>query len=160
MSVEDLLRQLRDPDPKVRLLAAAGLDDVLATPEIEHALRDAARDPDAKVRRAAMHALTCAHCKPDGCLAPEAVDVVVDALLHDPSIRNRRWAAGVTMWRQSGSGERLVDAYRETLATSDDRVLRERAATFLASCEIPKGDRPHREWIAEWQPRFEALLSA
>ncbi|HEX4904271.1 MAG TPA: HEAT repeat domain-containing protein [Acidimicrobiales bacterium] len=130
--LDDLLLQLRDPDPQRRLLAAAALDDVPSTPEIEQALRDAAGDRDAKVRRAAMHSLTCAHCKPDGCLAPAAVDVVVDALLHDPSIRNRRWAAGITMFGQCGTGARLVEAYREVLATSDDRVLRERAEIFLA----------------------------
>jgi hypothetical protein len=132
MSVEDLLLQLRDPDPQLRMLAAASLDDVLATPEIERALRVAARDENAKVRRVAMHALSCAHCKPDGCLAPAAVDVVVDALLHDPSIRNRRWAAGITMFGQCGRSERMIAAYRELLATSDDRVLRERAEIFLA----------------------------
>ena len=160
LSIEELLLQLRDADPKVRLLAAAGLDDVLATPEIEQALREAARDPDAKVRRAALHSLACGHCKPDGCLAPAAIDIVIDALRHDPSIRNRRWAAGITMWGQCGRSEGMIAAHREVLATSDDRVLRERAATFLASCEIPRGDRPHREWIAEWQPRFEELLAA
>jgi hypothetical protein len=79
-----------------------------------------------------MHSLTCAHCKPDGCLAPAAVDVVIDALLHDSSIRNRRWAAGITMFGQCGRSPRMVDAYREVLATSDDRVLRERAEIFLA----------------------------
>jgi HEAT repeat protein len=160
MSVDELLVRLRDPDPRLRRLAAAALDDVLATPEIEQALRDAARDPDAKVRKTALHSLSCVHCKPDGCLAPAAIDIIIDALLHDRSVRVRRWAAGVTMWGQAGRSERMVAAHREVLATSDDRVLRERAATFLASCEIPKGDRPHREWIAEWQPRFEELLAA
>lgn len=58
MLVEDLLLQLRDPDPELRRLAAAGLDDVLATPEVEQALRAAARDTDAKVRRAALHSLS------------------------------------------------------------------------------------------------------
>ena len=158
--MQDLLDQLRDPDPKVRVLAAAALDDVPSTPEIEQALRDAARDVDAKVRRTALHSLTCLHCKPDGCLAPSAIDVLVDALLHDRSLGVRRWAAGVTMWGQAGRSDAMIAAHREVLATSDDRLLRERAATFLASCDIPKGDRAHRDWYPEWRVRFDALLGA
>jgi HEAT repeat protein len=156
----DLLDQLGDPDPELRRLAAVALDDVLATPEIERALRDAARDRDAKVRRAALHSLVCAHCKPDGCLAPSAIDIVIDALLHDPSIRNRRWAAGVTMWQQAGASVRLVDAYRHVLSNDTDRVLRERAATFLASLDVPRRERAHREWHPHWQRRYEELLAS
>jgi HEAT repeat protein len=158
--VDELLEQLRSPLRDVRLAAAVALDDVAATEKIEQALRDAARDPDAQVRRAAMHSLSCAHCKPDGCLGPAAVDVLVDALLHDPSIRNRRWAAGVTMWSQVGASRALVAAYREVLASSSDRVLRERAATFLASLELPRGDRPYQEWLAVWEPLKDALLAS
>jgi HEAT repeat protein len=158
--VDELLAQLRAPERDVRLTAAIALDDVAATEEIERARRDAARDPDARVRRAAMHSLSCAHCKPDGCLGPGAVEVLVDALLHDPSIRNRRWAAGVTMWTQAGAAPALVAAYREVLASSSDRVLRDRAATFLASLELPRGDRPYRQWRADWQPLKDALLAS
>jgi hypothetical protein len=160
LDVDELLVQLSSPLRDVRLAAAAALDDVAATETIERALVAATRDPDAKVRRAAMHSLSCAHCKPDGCLGPAAVDVLIDALLHEPSIRNRRWAAGVTMWQQVGAGHALTAAFREVLATSSDAVLRERAATFLASVEVPRGDRPHRDWQAAWLPRFEELLAS
>lgn len=160
MPVEELLVQLRDPDPLIRFAAAAALDDVPATPEIERALVDASGDADARVRRAAMHSLSCAHCKPDGCLGPAAVDVLVDALLHDPSIRNRRWAAGVTMWNQVGQSDRLVAAYREVMASADDRILRERAAAFLANHDVPRGDRGYREWLADWRPRYDELLAS
>lgn len=158
--VEELLVQLRSPLASDRLDAARLLDDVAATPEIDRALLEAARDQDAKVRRAAMHSLSCAHCKPDGCLGPAAVDVLIDALLHDVSIRNRRWAAGVTMYAQVGAPSRLIDAYRHVLATTTDRVLRERAATFLAALELPRGDRPYAEWLAEWEPHRQRLLAS
>lgn len=160
MPVEELLVQLRDPDPLIRFAAAAALDDIDTTPEIERALIAASKDVDAKVRRAAMHSLSCAHCKPDGCLGPAAVDVLIDALLHDPSIRNRRWAAGVTMWNQAGQPDRLVTAYREVMATTDDRILRERGAAFLANHDVPRGDRGYREWLADWRPRYEELLAS
>jgi hypothetical protein len=154
------LDDLRSPDRDVRLAAAAALDDLPQTPEIEQALLTAARDLDAKVRRAAMHSLTCAHCKPDGCVAPRHLDVVIDALLHDPSVRNRRWAAGVTMFIQLGAPEGLTDAFRTVLATSDDRVLRERAAAYLAGVEHPRHAQPHRDWLPAWQARVAVLLSA
>lgn len=160
MPYDELIRDLRHPLPSVRFAAAAALDDIVQTPEIESALVEASRDPDAKVRRAALHSLSCGHCKPDGCLAPVAVDVLVDTLLHDRSIRLRRWVAGVTMWGQVGGGERMIEAYREVLATTEDPTLRERAATFLASCDVPRGERAHREWIVDWQRRFDVLLAA
>jgi HEAT repeat protein len=134
MQVDDLLLQLRHPLAEQRRAAAALLDDIEQSPEIELALREAAlRDPDKQVRRNALHSLSCHHCKPDGCLGPAVVDVLVHALLHDSSIRNRRWAAGVTMFGQAGRAAALVDAYRAVLETSDDRVLRERAQIFLAA---------------------------
>jgi hypothetical protein len=126
VDVDELLEQLRSPVVEERKAAAVALDDVAATPEIDGALLDASHDPDAKVRRAAMHSLSCAHCKPDGCLGPAAVDVLVDALLHDPSVRNRRWAAGVTMYRQVGASPALVDAYRHVLANEAERAARAR----------------------------------
>lgn len=154
------LDDLRSPDRDVRLAAAAALDDLPQTPEIEQALLTATRDVDARVRRAAMHSLTCAHCKPDGCVAPRHADVVIDALLHDPSIRNRRWAAGLTMFGQLGASDRLAGAFRTLLATSDDRVLRERAASYLAGVEHPRGAQAHRDWLPAWRAKVAALLAA
>ncbi|HYD10030.1 MAG TPA: HEAT repeat domain-containing protein [Acidimicrobiales bacterium] len=155
------LDDLRSPDRLVRLAAAAALDDLPQTLEIEQALLDACRDDDAKVRRAAMHSLTCAHCKPDRCVAPEHTDVIVDALLGDPSIRNRRWAAGVTMFGQLGQPARLTEAFRTVLDTSGDRVLRERAASYLAYLEHPRFEgAAHRDWFPAWQRRVEELLAA
>lgn len=154
------LDDLRSPDRDVRLAAAAALDDLPQTPEIEQALLSATRDVDAKVRRAAMHSLTCAHCKPDGCVAPQHADVVIDALLHDPSVRNRRWAAGMTMFAQLGTSDRLTDAFRTVLATADDRVLRERAASYLAGVEHPRGAQAHGDWLPAWKARVAELLTA
>jgi len=151
------LRSTRIDEPKA---AAVALDDVASTEEIERALIIAAHDDDKGVRRAALHSLSCGHCKPDGCLGPAAVEVLVDALLHDPSIQNRRWAAGVTMFHQVGASSELIGAYRHVLADDRDRVLRERAATFLAYLDVPKGERKHRDWHPEWQQRYEELLAS
>ena len=160
MAVVQVLDDLRSPDRLVRRVAAAALDDVAQTPEIEQALVVAARDEDAKVRRFAMHSLICEHCKPDRCVAPQHIDVVVAALLGDASIGNRRWAAGVSMYGQLGRPAALTEAYRTVLATSDDRILRERAASYLASCEHPRGDLQFREWQPVWEARVRELLGS
>jgi hypothetical protein len=39
-------------------------------------------------------------------------------------------------------------------------VLRERAAAFLASLDVPRGERAHRDWHADWQRRLEELLAS
>jgi len=161
LDVDELLLQLRHPLQAERLAAARALDDVAQTPEIERALRTAAfDDPNPDVRRWSLHALGCAHCKPDGVCSTDVVGAFVHALLHDRSRKVRRFAAGCTMWSQLSQDDRLTSAFRTVLATSDDRVLRERAATYLAALELPRGDRPYREWLAEWEPRREALLAS
>ena len=143
----------------VRAGALAVLDHAAQSDEVEQALLRAAGDEHARVRRSALHSLACRHCKPDGCLTEGAVDVLVDALLHDPSIRLRRTVAGELMWGQHGRSSSIVEAFRHLLGHDHDPVLRQRAATFLASCELPRGERPHREWIGPWERRISELVA-
>jgi hypothetical protein len=161
MSPDDLLLQLRHPLPAERLAAARALDHAPQTSEVEHALRDAScTDPDAMVRKWSLHALGCMTCKPDGVCSADVVGAFVHALLHDRSAKVRRFAAGGMMWGQLGRDARIGDAFRNVLATSTEGILRERAATYLASGDVPRGDRPHREWIVDWQRRYDELLVA
>ena len=138
---------------------AAVLDHAEQDEVVERALVAAAHDVDARVRRSALHSLACARCKPDGCLADDSLELLVDALLHDPSIRLRRKIAGELMWGQHGRGESVVAAFAHLLDASDDQALRQRAATFLASCDVPRDSMPHREWIGAWRRRIAELLS-
>jgi len=144
---------------QVRASAAAVLDHAEQDSDVERALLGAARDPDARVRQSALHSLACARCKPDGCVTDAATDVLVDALMNDPSIRLRRKIAGELMWGQHGRGEVVTAAFHQLLTSSDDRTLRERSATFLASSDIPRTSMPYREWIGAWKRRIAELLA-
>ena len=157
-SLPPVLAAARSEHWLVRAAAVAVLDHAAQDDEVEQALLRAAGDEHARVRRSALHSLACRHCKPDGCLTAGSLDVLVDALLHDPSIRLRRTVAGELMWGQHGRGPQVMEAFRHLLAHDDDAVLRRRAATFLASCELPRGERPHREWVGEWERRITELV--
>ncbi|HMK13238.1 MAG TPA: hypothetical protein VK461_16740 [Acidimicrobiales bacterium] len=154
-----MLDAISSSEWKVRASAAAVLDHAEQDEAVERALRKAARDPDARVRDAAFHSLSCVHCKPEGCVAGESIDVLVHGLLHDPSVRVRRKIAGDLMWQQHGTPPSVVAAFR-LLLRDDDRVLRDRAAAFLASVEVPRADVPYREWLPAWQAcKAELLVS-
>src|SRR5262245_8645715 len=120
-----MLAAMTSPDWRVRASASSVLDHAEQDADVERALRLAASDPDARVRDAALHSLSCVHCKPEGCMADESVDVLVDGLLHDSSVRVRRKLAGELMWKQHGARSEIVEAFRSILEHDDDRVLRE-----------------------------------
>lgn len=153
------LAGLTHGDPHVRAACAAVLDHAVQDRHTEDALRLAARDVDARVRDSALHSLGCAHCKPDACVPSDVVALMIEALLHDPSVRIRRKIAGGLMHGQAGCGPDVRQAFTQVLDTESDRVLRERAATFLASCELPRRDRRYREWLPEWKARIAELAA-
>jgi HEAT repeat protein len=160
-SVRDvMLESMTSADWKVRASAAAVLDHAPQDPEVERALVAAAVDPDARVRESAFHSLACAHCKPDGCVVDESVEVLVDGVLHDPSVRVRRKIAGGLMWGQQGTRPAIVEAFRSILAHDDDHILRERAAAFLAGVDVPRTASPYLEWLPAWERRKAELLEA
>lgn len=153
-----VLAALRSGRWEVRASAAAVLDHAEQDDIVEQALLAAVCDGDARVRQSALHSLVCAHCKPTGCITDVAVETLVGALLNDPSIRLRRKLAGELMWGQHGRSEVVVAAFRHLLDESTDRTLRQRAATFLATCDLPRDSMPYREWIGTWRRRIAELL--
>jgi hypothetical protein len=155
-----LVEAMASPDWKVRAAAAAVLDHAEQDAELERVLTDAVRDPDARVRDAAFHSLSCGHCKPEGCVSDSSVDVLVDGMLHDPSVRVRRKLAGGMMWGQQGRGPGVIDAFRTLLASDPDRVLRDRSATFLASLDVRRDSMPFREWWPAFLRRKDELLAS
>ena len=157
-SVDALLEGLKSGPPSVRRWCALVLDHAPHDARIEEALRAATKDRTRKVRRAALHALACAPCKPDGCLTTDGVGFLVDGLLNDRSLRVRRGCAGELMWGQAGRSDRISAAFRAILKTDADPVLRERAAIFLAWSEVPRSDRPFAEWHEEWRQRIGDLV--
>lgn len=158
-SCDALLDGLRSGPPSVRRWCAVVLDHAPHDLRIEDALRRAAADRNRKVRRAALHALSCANCKPDGCLTTDGIGFLLEALLYDQSLAVRRTCAGNLMWGQAGRGERIVAAFRQVLDTDTDETLRERAAIFLASCAFPRDGRIYGEWAGEWARRVTELVA-
>ena len=62
-----LVEGLRSPEWRVRRDCCGLLDDLDFTPKSRAALQSALDDPDPRVRRSALHTLSCQHCKPNGC---------------------------------------------------------------------------------------------
>ncbi len=157
VSRDALLRGMLDEKPMVRAGCAAALDHADQDDIVEEALRLAARDNDARVRNMALHSLSCAPCKPDGCLVEDSVAILVNAMLHDSSIRNRRRVAAELMWGQHGHTPEILAAMQQILAQDTDEKLRHRAATYIASSENPRTDRRYGEWLGEWSTRVAEL---
>ncbi|HUQ40788.1 MAG TPA: hypothetical protein VM030_11605, partial [Acidimicrobiales bacterium] len=80
-------------------------------------------------------------------------------MLADPDTRVRMRCAGGMMWGQAGRSKQVTEAFRHVLATSTNRKMRQRAATYLASTEIPRDSLPYREWVSVWESRIGALLA-
>lgn len=157
MSRDALLRGMLADQPMVRAGCAAALDHADQDDIVEEALRLAARDHDARVRHMALHSLSCAPCKPDGCLVDDSVAILIDAMLHDSSIRNRRRVCAEMMWGQHGRTPEITAAMEQILAEDTDEKLRHRAATYVASNENPREGRHYGEWVHEWSARVIEL---
>ena len=122
-----LVEGLRSPEWRVRRDCCGLLDDLDFTPESLRALQSALDDPDPRVRRSALHTLSCQHCKPNGC----ALDIqpLFERLAHDPSRRVRESVLNPLTYQRHGPwAERLV----EHIAAHDpSHLLRERARRAL-----------------------------
>ncbi len=81
-----------DANWRVRRACCQLLDDLDFTAESFAALERCLDDPEPRVRRAAVHSLTCERCKPDGCV----VDVrrAIERALLDTSADVRKLAIG------------------------------------------------------------------
>lgn len=86
-AMTQLLTAADHPNPKVRWFCAHELDH-LATDESVDALLRLTRDPVAKVRVEAVHALGCERCKQCN-LAVDMVGLMVDFALNDPEAKVR-----------------------------------------------------------------------
>ncbi|MCA1845390.1 MAG: sister chromatid cohesion protein PDS5 [Actinobacteria bacterium] len=159
-SVSALLEGLFQGTPVVRAGCAAILDHADHDDRIERALIQALNDPDWRVRKAAVHSLSCADCKPDGCLTTDGIGALINGLLHDPDIRVRKSCAGTMMHGQAGRSDRVTAAFRTVLATSPNKMLRERAATYLVSLEVPRESPATRQYYARRNARLAELLAS
>ena len=116
---EDELRPLlvagsRHASWRVRRRCCRLLDDLTLVPETIAALTERLDDDHPKVRRAAMHALACEHCKPDGC----ALDVrpLFLRMIEDPNAGVRSTVVGPLTWRNDAQWATVL---LERVAASD-----------------------------------------
>jgi hypothetical protein len=119
--VAGLLEGLRHVKPRVRYTCAAALDH-LADERCTEPLRHLLNDPVARVRRAALHSLSCDACKVAA--LPNRADLVptlIDLALHDASIRVRR-AATVSLVESCDPS--VFPVLQKLSAEKDDMIQR------------------------------------
>ncbi|HEX4216150.1 MAG TPA: HEAT repeat domain-containing protein [Candidatus Dormibacteraeota bacterium] len=114
---------------RVRRSCCRLLDDLDFTPESLEALQHALDDPDPRVRRSAMHTLSCQHCKPNGC----ALDIqpIFERMAHDTSRIVRSSVVKALGWQRHGPwAEQLVT---DAAANDPSTELREDAQATLVA---------------------------
>lgn len=123
-----LLQGLTHANPSVRYECAHALDTYGDTSCIASllALTD---DPVPRVRRIAIHALSCHACKPESFAGSDAVrDRLARAALSDPSVQVRRHAV-VAVAQAGGPG--AADILRQALAQDSDMVVQRNCRATL-----------------------------
>ncbi|HET7770000.1 MAG TPA: HEAT repeat domain-containing protein [Chloroflexota bacterium] len=155
-----LVEGLQSAEWRVRRDCCGLLDDLDFTPESLAALQSALDDPDPRVRRSALHTLSCQHCKPNGC----ALDIqpLFERLASDSSRRVREAVLNPLGYQRHGPwAQRLVERIaahdpsellRERARRALDRRALERAADaerrLLPDKLLRKTDRHPFKWIA------------
>lgn len=164
------LLALSDERWRVRRGGARLLDDIALTPATIAALERAMDDPHPKVRRAAIHTLGCAHCKPDGCvvLSPQQV---TERALADPNREVRRGAVHALGWKHNEQWaiDLLARVATEdpseevrTIAAGALRSWRQRWESDEARRQLPpdlvaKTERHPGRWVAIADGRIVAI---
>jgi HEAT repeat protein len=146
---------------RVRRSCCRLLDDLDLTPESTAALERRLADEHPLVRRAALHTLSCVHCKPDGC----ALDVgpLFERMASDPSWRVRSavlnplaWAYGEEPWTPGllrrfadhDPSARLRQLAAKSLADLDARLRSDERRRLLPPELRAKTERHRGRWVA------------
>lgn len=123
---------LTHPNWRVRRSCCRLLDDLSLTPETTSGLERCLADAHPLVRRAALHTLSCKHCKPDGCTLD--VRSLFERMASDPSRRVRSAVLHPLTWaydRESWA----PDLLRRFAESDPSGRLREVARAFIAQLE-------------------------
>ena len=142
----------RDPDWRVRRGCCRLLDDLDFTSDSAAALQACALDPDPRVRRAAIHSLTCVHCKPEGCV----IDLrpIMEAALQDPNRGVRQMVVGPLTYGPEEPWR--LELLRQVADTDPSPKLRGWAAQGLEGFEHRRrSDRDRRQLPDELRIRTE-----
>lgn len=158
-----LLRGLSHPAWRVRHGCLRVLDHTIIDDPTRRHIIDSLADPHRKVRQAAIHALGCEVCKPEGFCGVEGVDLVgmyLQVIQTDPSLRVRRAAMGRFMWTAEQPEERVQAVLESLLADAPDASLRERAASALAWSAAFASQPERKAGLARYREIVTALLAA
>ena len=143
--VPTLVAGLESPAWRVRRSCCRLLDDLDFTPESLRALQAALDDPDPRVRRSALHTLSCQHCKPSGCALE--IGPLFERMARDPSRRVRDAVLYPLGWRRHGPwAERLV---AHMAASDPSQQLREHARGILARKAFERAADAERRRLPE-----------
>ena len=143
--VPALVAGMESPEWRVRRSCCRLLDDLDFTPESLRALQGALDDPDPRVRRSALHTLSCQHCKPSGCALE--IGPLFERMARDPSRRVREAVLNPLGWQRHGPwAERLVE---QMAATDPSDQLRERARRILARRAFERAADAERRRLPE-----------
>jgi len=153
------LRGLTHESWRVRRSCSLLLDDLVFTDETIAALQQRLDDEHPKVRKAALHALTCAHCKPDGCALE--LRPLLERMAGDPD-RLVRKSVVTSMWRTEADW--AINLLHRFAADDPSAYVRDIAALTLERIERnqrarvtldalppelrPKVERHRGKWVA------------
>lgn len=118
------LAGIKDQNWRVRRSCCRLLDDLALTEESMAALQERLHDEHPEVRRAALHTLSCEHCKPDDSCALD-VRGVFERMARDPNQRVRKMIVGPLSWGFHESW--ALDLLRRIAAEDPSAKLRELA---------------------------------
>lgn len=140
-----LVLGLQSPEWRVRRSCCRLLDDLDFTPESLAALQRVLDDPDPRVRRSALHTLSCQHCKPSGCALE--IRPLFERMARDPNRRVRDAVLNPLGWQRHGTwAERLV----EYMAANDpSEKLRDNARGILAGKALERAADAERRRLPE-----------
>ncbi|MCW8132426.1 MAG: HEAT repeat domain-containing protein [Planctomycetota bacterium] len=131
-ALDAVVEGLSHADERVRKHCAALLDHH-ADARCAEPLVKALRDPDAGVRRLAVHSVGCQRCKRDA-LPLDVVGLLIERMRDDASLRVRQVAAHMlgNQALEHPADPRAVAALKEMLATEQNAKLRSNAAWALS----------------------------
>lgn len=132
----------RHANPKVRRRSCQLLDDLALTPESVAALEACTADEDPRVRGAALHTLSCEHCKPDGVCLDQRL--IAERAAADRSAKVRRGVAMALSWNPRHSDDWSLDMATRLLADPSDEIRRYAQAAIERIARQQRSDEERR----------------
>lgn len=131
------------PNWRVRRGSCRLLDDLTITPDSLMALERCLEDPEPRVRRAALHTLSCQHCKPEGCVVDQRA--IFERMIHDRNRRVREGIVGTLGW--TAHGQWSLDLLIKVAADDPSAHLRDLARRGIERMELMRRTNRERQLL-------------